>query len=451
MTDQQPVTVSAPRESWSSRLGFIFAAAGSAVGVGNVWRFPAVANEHGGAFLVVYLVMVATIGVSILLAELTIGRAARRNPVGAFRVLGGGGWIVAGLVGLLAAFLILSFYTVVAGWTLVYAVQMATGLLTGPQTDPAMVFHSFVAHPIQPVVSSAVFMTVTVVIVLGGVRGGIERANLILMPVLFFLLSGLVVRTLTLPGSGGAIETFLRLEPSDFTADALLAGLGQAFFSLSIGLGAMMTYGSYLAGGNTIVREASAVAGLDTLAALMSGLAILPAVLIFSVQPETGASLAFVTLPKVFAEMPLGAYFGTLFFSLLVIAALTSALSLIEPIVAYFIEEYGFRRSQIAVATGLYAFLLGVPSSLSMGAWSGYTIYGRPFLEIIDSLTADVLLPVGGLCIAVFVGWFMRRQVVDEAFSQVPFGRRLGAVWLFILRVPAPAAILWILIAGLSG
>lgn len=421
------------------------------MGVGNVWRFPAVANEYGSAFLIIYLVVVATIGVSILLAELTIGRTARRNPIGAFRLLGGGGWFLAGLIGILAAFLILSFYTVVAGWTFAFAVKMATGLLTGPHADPAKVFQSFVSDPIEPVISSAVFMAVTVIIVLGGVRGGIERANLILMPILFCLLAGLVLRTLTLPGAMAGLTAFLRVEPSAFTADVLLAGLGQAFFSLSIGLGAMITYGSYLTGGQMIVREASAVTGLDTLAALMSGLAILPAVMVFGMSPDSGTSLAFVTLPRVFGQMPLGSYFGTLFFFLLVIAALTSALSLLEPIVAYFIDEYGFRRSQIAVATGLYAFLLGVPSSLSMGAWSGYTIYGRPFLEIIDMLTADVLLPVGGLCIAIFVGWSMKHQAVNEAFSHARLARWLGPVWLFILRVPAPAAILWILIAGIFG
>lgn len=436
------------REHWASRLGFIMAAAGSAVGLGNVWRFPYVAGENGGgAFLIIYLAIVFSLGLSIMIAELAIGRAAQTNPVGAMRLLGGRRWSGLGYLGILAAFLILSFYTVIAGWTLTYAVKMASGMLTGPDVDTAKAFSGFVADPAQTVPAAAVFMALTVGVVLGGVKGGIERANMVLMPLLFLILVALAIRAVTLPGAGAGLRFFLSPDFSKVGAGTLTTALGQAFFSLSIGLGAMMTYGSYLDRDQDIGRAAGWVIGLDTLAAMLASFAILPAVFAASLNPEAGPGLAFVTLPTVFASMPLGALFGTLFFILLAIAALTSSISLLEPVVAYLIDEHGLRRGPMTVAAGAAAFALSVPSALSLGPWAGYTVFGKGILDLLDQVTAGIMLPVGGLLIAVFVGWVIAPRAVAEIAAGHDGPPRFARLWLWILRLPAPVAIAWILIS----
>ena len=436
------------RERWASRIGFIMAAAGSAVGLGNVWRFPYVTGENGGGvFLVVYLALVFTLGLSIMIAELAIGRAAQRNPVGACRSLGGRRWAPLGYLGLLAGFLILSFYVVVAGWTLTYAFKFATGGLGASAGEPAETFAAFVADPGQTIPAAAVFMILTIVIVLGGVKGGIERANLVLMPLLFVILVGLAVRAVTLPGASAGLAFYLAPDFSALGIETLTQALGQAFFSLSIGLGAMITYGSYLDKGQNIPRAAGWVVALDTLAAILAGFAVLPAVFAAGLNPEAGPGLAFVVLPTVFAGMPLGEVFGTLFFVLLAIAALTSSISLLEPLVAYFIDEHGMHRAWITILVALAAFVLSVPSALSLGPWSGYTVLGKSMLDLLDAVTAGVMLPAGGLLIAIFVGWVIGPRAVDELGLQKPSASCLAKVWLWILRLPAPVAIAWILVS----
>ncbi len=432
------------REHWASRIGFIFAAAGSAVGLGNVWRFPYITGENGGGvFLIVYLAIVFTLGISIMIAELVIGRAAQRNPVGACRALGGRPWAGLGYLGLLSGFLILSFYCVIAGWTLSYAWKLATG---GLADDPAQAFQAFVAAPAETIPAAAAFMILTVAVVLGGVKGGIERANLVLMPLLFAILVALAVRAVTLPGARAGLEFYLAPDFSTFGIGTLTEALGQAFFSLSIGLGAMITYGSYLDREQNIPRAAGWVVGLDTLAAILAGFAILPAVFAAGLSPETGPGLAFVVLPTVFATMPLGALFGTLFFVLLAIAALTSSISLLEPLVAYFIDEHRISRAVATVAVGFAAFLLSVPSSLSLGPWADETVFGKGVLDLLDALTAGIMLPAGGLLIALFVGWVLGPRAIAELGASS--GRsRLALIWLWILRLPAPVAIAWILMS----
>lgn len=436
------------REHWASRLGFVMAAAGSAVGLGNVWRFPYVAGENGGAaFLIIYLAFVFTLGISIMIAELAIGRAAQTNPVGAMRLLGGRGWAGLGYLGIAAAFVILSFYTVIAGWTLSYAMKMASGALTGSGADTAKAFAGYVADPTQTVPAAAVFMVLTIGVVLGGVKGGIERASMVLMPLLFLILVVLAIRAVTLPGAGEGVRFFLTPDFSKVGVATLTTALGQAFFSLSIGLGAMMTYGSYLERNQDIGRAAGWVVGLDTLAAMLAGFAILPAVFAAGLNPEVGPGLAFVTLPTVFASIPLGALFGTLFFVLLAIAALTSSISLLEPIVAYFIDEHGMRRGPMTVAAGAAAFLLSIPSALSLGPWSGFTLFGKGILDLLDALTAGIMLPVGGLLISIFVGWVIAPRALAEIAAGKSGPPRFTRVWLWILRLPAPVAIAWILIS----
>jgi NSS family neurotransmitter:Na+ symporter len=433
------------RERWASRLGFILAAAGSAVGLGNIWKFPYTTGENGGgAFLIIYLAVIATLGISVLVAELVIGRAAARSPIGAFRVLGKRPWPLVGLLGVIAAFLILSFYTIVAGWTLAYALKMATGVFAGDGVQAGAIFGGFISDAVEPLIYGAVFMTLTVVVVLGGVRGGIERASFVLMPALFFLLIVLVVRALTLPGSSAGLEFFLRPDFSQVTGGTLTAALGQAFFSLSIGLGTMITYGSYMSRQQKLGPSAGNIVALDTGVAVLAGLVIFPAVFAAGVDPAAGPGLAFVTLPTIFAAIPLGQFFGTLFFVLLAIAALTSAVSLLEPMVSVLMDEYKLSRRASAIGLGIATFAFGIPSSLSLGPWADYTILGKGFLDLVDFVASNIMLPVGGLFIALFVGWHMGARAMQELD-----GGPVSRVWLFIIRFVAPVAIIWILVNGL--
>lgn len=439
------------REQWGSRLGFILAAAGSAVGLGNIWKFPYMTGQNGGgAFLVIYLILTFTIGISVMLAELAIGRAAQRNPVGAFAVLKGKLWPVVGFIGVIAAFLILSFYSVVAGWTIAYIFKMAAGTLTGGAEELGTAFGAFIADPVQPIIYHGLFMVLTVGVVLGGVHGGIERACKILMPMLFVLLIVIIGRVLTLPGAEKGLEFFLYPDFSKVTAKTFNGALSQAFFSLSLGMGAMITYGSYLKKGENLGTSALWVTILDCAVAILAGLLILPAVFAFGFDPASGPSLTFITLPAIFTQMPGGMFFGILFFILLGVAALTSAVSLMQPIIAYFADEKGWNPKFCAVFFGLIVFLLGVPSSLSLGVWSDYHFIGdKGFLDSADYIASNILLPLGGVLISVFVGWAvvgkMKSEVTNE--GEKPF-RFMGA-WLFICRFIAPVAVAWILISGL--
>lgn len=440
------------RVSWGSRIGFILASAGSAVGLGNIWRFPFLAGENGGgAFLVIYLALLFTVAISVLLAEFVVGRAARRNPVGAYRALGGRVWSAFGLLGIVGAFVILSFYSVIGGWTLAY---LQRAVVAGfPSSDPAVVgsaFAAFTGHPIWPVVYHGVFVALTVAISLGGVRGGIERWSRLLMPVLFGLVVVLAVRSLTLPGAGAGAAFFLAPDFGDVTGATILAAFSQALFSLSVGMGAMVTYGSYLSRDVDLPGATTWIVALDALIAGLAGLVILPAVFAFGFDPASGPALTYITLPGVFAEMPAGYVFGTLFFLLLLIAAVTSAVSLIEPFVAFVVEEAGLRRPTAGLLMGALVFALGIPSAWSFGIWADVQLYGRTFFGWMDFLTTNLALPLGALAITVFVGWFLRGRALTEATADGAHRFRLAPLWLGVCGVVAPVAIVWILLAGLG-
>ncbi len=439
------------REQWGSRLGFVLAAAGSAVGLGNIWKFPYMTGQNGGgAFLIIYLALVFTIGLSVMLAEFAVGRAAQRNPIGAFAVLKGKLWPIVGVLAVLAAFFILSFYSVVAGWTIAYIVKMASGALVGGADELGAAFGGFISDPVQPIIYHALFMGLTIAVVLGGVHDGIERACKVLMPLLFILLLVLIGRAVTLPGAEKGLEFFLMPDFSKVTADTFNGALSQAFFSLSIGMGAMITYGSYLNKKENLGKSAIWVTSLDSGVAVLAGLLILPAVFAFGFDPAAGPGLTFITLPAVFAQMPGGTFFGVLFFFLLTIAALTSAVSLLQPIVSYFSDEKGWNPKIAAVVAGVTIFVLGIPSSLSLGVWSDFHIIGeKGFLDSMDYVASNILLPVGGILISIFVGWVMadkmKEEVTNNGEKPFPF---LGA-WLFICRFVAPVAVAWILVSGL--
>jgi len=439
------------RGHWGSRIGFVLAAAGSAVGLGNIWKFPYMAAENGGAaFLVVYIAIVFTLGVSVMLAEFVIGRAGERNPVGAFARLKGGAWPIVGYMGILAAFIILSFYSVVAGWTIAYVFKSASGLLA--TSDPAVlggIFGDFSGDPVEPVIFHLLFMALTAGVVAAGVHAGIERSCEILLPLLFIILVILAIRAITLPGAAEGLRFYLQPDFSKITAETFNGALAQAFFSLSIGMGIMITYGSYLSPQINLPRSAAWVTFCDLIVALLAGLVVLPAVFAFSFDPQAGPGLVFITLPAVFAQMPFGVVFAVLFFVLLVIAALTSSVSLLEVLVAYAGDQWGWPRKSATVILSVIVFLLGIPSSLSLGIWSGYKIFGKGIFDFLDYLSSNLMLPLGGIAISLFVGWVIMPKAMSEATSDGGVAFRLAGVWLVICRYVAPIAIAWILLSGL--
>lgn len=432
------------REHWGSRIGFILAAMGSAVGLGNIWRFSYVVGENGGAaFLLIYVLCVALIGLPIIMAEFMIGRRAQSDAVGSFqKIAPGKQWHIAGFMGLASSFIILSFYGVVAGWTLKYFFAYLTGGISlasgGSYTD---YFVNFITHKTAPLLWQGLFMAATIGIVLGGVKKGIEIANKILMPTLALLVVGMAAYSLTLGGASQALNYLFKPDWSVLANPSVyLAALGQAFFSLSLGMGALITYGSYLSKSEKLPGAALSVGVLDTAFAIVSGLVIFPAVFAFGSNPGSGAGLVFFTLPGIFALMPGGWLVAPLFFFLLAMAALTSAVSLLEVPVAYFMRAFNFDRKRITIILGIIIFVLGIPSSLGQGTLSHIRpIAGLDILDSMDFIASNILLPLGGLIIALFVAWGWKKS---DALSESDLGdTALNRIWLFMLRYVAPVAI----------
>ncbi|MDE5414928.1 sodium-dependent transporter [Alkalihalobacterium chitinilyticum] len=441
-----------PREQWASRLGFILAAMGSAVGLGNIWRFSYVTGENGGAaFLILYFLCILLIGIPIMMAEFTIGRRAQSDVVGSFQTLAPNKpWFIGGFLGVASAFIILSFYGVIAGWTLYYFINYLTGTLwSAPPEGYGAYFESFITHPTHPILWQFIFMALTIGVVLIGVKNGIEKTNKLLMPILAILLLVLASYSLTL---GGAKEGLAFLFSPDWSAfrepEVYLAALGQAFFSLSLGMGALITYGSYLSKEEKLPGAAYSVASLDTVFAVVAGIMIFPAVFAFGIEPGYGAGLAFVTLPDIFDSIAYGGFVGLAFFFLLAAAGLSSAVSLLEVAVAYFIRKFGWTRKFTAIVIGSFIFLLGIPSSLGLGVWSHITIFDRDILDSMDFLASNIFLPLGGLIIATFVGWGWNKS---EAMKESDFGDTfIGHAWIFILRFIAPILIALVFLSAIG-
>ena len=445
------------RGSWSTRTGFILAAAGSAIGLGNIWRFPYTAGENGGgAFVLLYFVFVLAIGIPVQLSELSIGRATQRNSVGAFKKLAPGStWHWVGGLGVLCGFGILSFYSVIAGWTLGYIYHALMGQFGGEFTSEqsGALFGSLVTSYTLPILLCAAFMALTVAVVRKGISGGIERAAKVLMPIFFLLLIALAIRSLTLPGASEGLKFLFEVDFSKLTPEVMGNALGQALFSLSLGMGAMITYGSYLSKDENLPVAAGSVALFDTTIALLAGLILFPALFSAGVEPQVGPSLVFVVMPTIFGSMPLGAIFGVAFYLLLAIAALTSTISLLEVIVAYAVDERGWSRNYASVGIGLVCFALAVPSALSTGAnpaLSGMA-GGNGFLGLMDILFGKYGLTLGALGICLFAGW---RWGVANALQEIEGGghKLPGApVWKFLVRYVCPLALLIILFMVITG
>ncbi|GHD56267.1 transporter [Thalassobaculum fulvum] len=443
------------REQWRSRTGFILATIGSAVGIGNIWRFSYVAGENGGgAFLLIYLAFVVLIGLPLVIGELSLGRRAQGDAIAAFTVADPEprhAWPLAGWMAVVGCTVILSYYAVIAGWALDYAVGAVTGTLwTVAAAGYGGYFQQFVAGTVEPVVWQATMLAATVAVVASGVQGGIERLNRWLMPTLAVIVTGLAIHAVSLPGAGAGLRFLFAPDWSAFADPAVYAAaLGQAFFSLGVGAAVFATYGSYLP--RTVGLPASAIAIVvgDTLFALVAGLAIFPAVFAFGVDPKAGPELAFITLPQIFLAMPGGRIVGTLFFFLLAAAALTSMLSMLEVPVAVAMRRLRLRRRTAALAAGALVFLLGLPSALGFGLLSGIRIAGRGILDAIDAVAADMVLPLGGLAIALFVGWRIEQGLARREADL--YGTWAGTVWLWLLRIPVPLAIGLILVRAATG
>ena len=437
------------REHWGSRLGFILAAAGSAVGLGNIWKFPyLVGAEGGGAFLVVYIAFLIAIGLCVMIAEIALGRQAQANAVSAFARVGGGPWSVFGFLTVVTAFVILSFYSVVGGWTIAYVVKTIAGSFSGysEATQFESEFGSLVSSVVEPVLYHGLFLAFGVVVVIKGISDGIERASKILMPILFILLFLLVIRSVTLPGAMAGIEYFLIPDWTKLNTTTVSSALGQAFFTLSLGMGALITYGSYLGKKESIPGAASWVVGLDLLVAVLAGFLIMPAVFAFGMDPEAGPGLTFITLPAIFSELPFGTLIQLAFFLLLFVAAVTSAISLLAVPVAYVTEVFNVGRQVATIAVGVAVFLVGVPSSLALGVWGEFKLFGMNVFDFLGYVTDNYSLPIAAAATCLVAGWAafdkFEREITNNGTRPAPY---IG-VWKWMVRVVAPAAILYVMI-----
>jgi len=435
--------------AWSSRFAFILAATGSAVGLGNIWKFPYITGENGGgAFVIVYLVCVLLIGIPIMIAETMLGRRSQRNPVETMELLteeagADGNWLYLGWMGVIAGVLILSYYSVIAGWASAYIVKAFAGSFF--DADGAAVkgiFNDFIASPMQLIFWHSLFMLATMMIVVRGVNNGLEKALQFLMPTLFVLMILLVGYAMTTGSYTRGLHFIFMPDFSKLTGDSVLTAMGHAFFTLSLGMGAIMVYGSYLPKGISIAKTVFLIAGADTVVALLAAIAIFPIVFANNLHPDSGPGLIFQTLPVAFGAMTGGWLMGILFFVMLVIAALTSSISLIEPVVEWLVEDKDFSREKACIWSGLATWLLGLGTVFSFNVWSNFKFFDRTIFQLLDYLTANLMLPIGGFCIAIFAGWIMKRQHSEQELN-IPNAAGYQ-VWKILISYVAPSAVFFV-------
>ena len=438
------------RGNFGSKLGVILASAGSAVGLGNIWRFPYETGNHGGAaFILIYLGCILLLGLPIMIAEFLIGRHSQANTARAYQILAPGTqWRWVGRMGVLAGFLILGYYSVVAGWTLEYIFEAVSNSFAG-KTPAEFIssFQSFSSNPWRPALWLTLFLLATHFIIVKGVEKGIEKSSKIMMPTLFIIILILVGCSVTLPGAGKGIEFLLKPDFSKVDGNVFLGAMGQAFFSLSLGMGCLCTYASYFSKNTNLTRTAFSVGIIDTFVAVLAGFIIFPAAFSVGIQPDAGPSLIFITLPNVFQQafsgIPILAYiFSVMFYVLLALAALTSTISLHEVVTAYLHEEFNFTRGKAARLVTTGCILLGILCSLSLGVTKEFTIFGLGMFDLFDFVTAKLMLPLGGLLISIFTGWYLDKKVVwseitNNGTLKVPTYKLI----IFILKYVAPIAI----------
>ncbi|MCB1022288.1 MAG: sodium-dependent transporter [Bryobacterales bacterium] len=444
--------LAAPRAQWGSRIGFILAAAGSAVGLGNIWKFPYVTGENGGGvFILAYVICVLVVGLPVMSSEILIGRATQKSPVSAFRELsqGSGFWPIFGWLGVFAAASLLSYYSVIAGWAMHYAFLSVTGQLaaTGVENVQAL-FQGVLTNGALNLFWHFAFMLLTVGVVVGGVSKGLDRWSRILMPALLAMLLGLVIRAAFLPGFGQGLEFAFGIRPEEFHASSVLVALGQAFFSLSIGMGTMITYGSYLRRDDDIMGSSIEISALDTLVALMASIIIFPIIFSFpGLEPTQGPSLLFASIPTGMMQMPFASLLMGIFFVLLVFAALTSAISLLEVPVAVLMDELGWERKKAATVMGLVIFVYGVPSALG-GSVSTPIIAN--WFDNLDYLVSNILFPLGGIGISMFTGWRMEEAIRHDHFLSGSKYKVFYSIWLTLLRFVVPVGIVCVFLNAIG-
>ncbi len=442
------------RINFSSKLAVVAAAAGSAVGLGNIWRFPYELGQYGGAaFLFFYVLFVIVMGFPIMLSEFAIGRAGQSNAVGSFRKLDPKGkWWLIGVMGVITAFLIMGFYSVVSGWTLEYIYQAVTNQFSGKDSITlAANFSEFSSDSVRPVLWAVLVMVITAAIILLGVKDGIEKSTKFMMPLLFIIIIAMGIRSVTLPGGLEGLRFLFHPDFSKINSSVLLSAMGQAFFSLSLGMGCMITYGSYVNKKNKLSHTVTEVTILDSLVAVLAAVVIFPAAFAVGINPGQGPELVFITLPNVFSNLPGGQFWAILFFILLFVAALTSLISLMEVVVAFVTEQFKMKRVPVTISVTLAVLVFSVMSSLSFGAWKDVTIFGMTFFDLFDNITSKVFMPLGGLLITLFAGWVMplnslKQEVSNNGSLQVKwFG-----IYLIIIRYVAPLGILLVLLNQLG-
>jgi len=439
------------RETWGSRFGFLMAAAGSAVGLGNIWRFPYLTGMNGGAaFIFIYLGCVALIGLCIMTAVFAVGRRSGLAAVGAYKKVSDK-WTFAGALGVLSGFFIMGFYPVVGGWAMAYIAKSFTGLLAAPEAI-GDAFGAFITAPVEPLVWMVIYLIINVLIVAKGIQSGIEAAGKVMMPLLYVLLLAIIFRTTSLPGAGEGLKFLFTPDFSKVTGQTFLAALGQAFFSLSLGMGCMITYGSYLNKEEKLPQNALIVTTMDTSVALLAAVAIFPALFAFGVEPTAGPGLVFVVVPQIFAQMGgLGPIFSALFFLLLFIAALTSSVSLLEVVVAYLIDQHRMERKKAVYITSAIMAVMCILSSLSMGVMSGVKILGVGFFDFFDILTDKIFLAIGGGLLAICVGWFMNKEdLKNELTNGGTISFPAFELWYNLTKYVIPVVIAWIAFAGIT-
>lgn len=449
---------------WASRWVFILAATGSAVGLGNIWKFPYITGEYGGgAFVLLYLLVILLVGIPVMMAEVLIGRRGGLSPIHSMAKLArqtevSARWRWLGYLGALSGFLILTFYSVVAGWALYYVFAMSAELSAATPALVESVFSGLLASPLLLLLCHSLFMALVALVVMFGVNRGLERAVRILMPALFVMLLLLFGYALQSGGVAEAAAFMFSVDFSKLTGEGVLVAMGHSFFTLSLGLGAIMAYGAYMPREVTDARSGQkktvsiaatvlTIAFLDTLVALVAGMSIFPIVFANGLEPGAGPGLLFQTLPLAFAQMPGGVWFGTLFFILVLCAAWTSAISLLEPLVAWQVER-GQPRKRVTLLLAGLAWLIGIGSVLSFNHWADVTLFGRTIFDNLDFLTTNILLPLGGLLIAVFAGWVMKDSHVRKELAMQRFALYLG--WRVAVRIIAPLAILLVFAEGVG-
>lgn len=447
-------TLTTERAIFATKIGAVATTVGSAVGLGNIWRFPYEAGVHGGgAFMICYLAFVFLIGIPVLCAEFIMGRGTRSNVFGAYRKLSGkrGYWDYLGILGILASLLILSFYAVVAGWTAEFCLASITGNLEFESAEARHEGFMALTTGWNSIVWTVIFLAFNFFILIGGVTKGIERASNILMPLFFLLLVAFCINSFTLPGFQEGIEYLFHPDFSQITPSVVLGALGQAFFSLSLGLGCMMTYSSYFNSKNKLGKTAATTALLDTMVAVLAGVIIFPAVFSFGLSPQAGPTLVFEVLPHIFFQLPGGMLWSTLFFLLLFLASLTSTVSMSEISISYFCEEKGMSRTKAVILSTAISLAGAMLCALSFGPLSDFTIFGLNFFNLFDYLSSNICLPVGGFFCSIFVGWFIDKKFIkDQLTDHGTYKFRLLGLLVFFLRWICPTAIFLIFLNSIG-